>query len=602
MPRRAAIVIGVDRVGQLTPLQSATKCAREVAGWLESEGYDVECLTDEGGALKADRVSQAFDRFVTAPPRYHQLVVYFTGHGYWHRWADIWLLSEAAQKTSEAINLDGAIDLARFSGIPNVIFISDACRSIPNSRSGQMTQGIDAFPVFDNVDKLSKVDVFRATSDATSAYEAVVDGTPTSVLTYALRSAFLEPSDEMVVEVDGQRVVPNRLLEEYLQAKIDATLAEVDINLRQSIDASVPSRDTVYIARVQLPVSSVGSRPEPPPRPAPGVPQPVGAPPPDSHRSGSSLPAPPVASVARDASANLERLLSQRGFAGGVEALDLDYQVAETSDRVANLLPKWQIDHFESECGFTVSGAAIKEIMATGSARGVNVELLAYGDGLQDPGIIRVWDASPAASVLLQLADGRVTVLAALAGYIGHVTVGAQGVKNVSYVPSSNHQRFNAYQQKRERVDKLRALVALAANENVFRMRSDREATSLADEIRMEKSLDPTLGLYAAHAYAQASEQARLQSVMDYMHGDLQVDLFDLRLLNFRRGNPFFYSPVVPFCPLLTQAWNLLRPRGVELPPALTGVSALLCNSLWTTFEPAAWDRLSSAITNEELT
>src|SRR5690554_6875768 len=140
MARKAAIVIGVDRVGQLTPLQSATRCARDVADWLESEGYDVECLTDEDGALKADRVSQAFDHFVTAPPRYHQLVVYFTGHGYWHARADIWLLSEAAQRTSEAINLDGAIDLARYSGIPNVIFISDACRSLPDARSGQLVR------------------------------------------------------------------------------------------------------------------------------------------------------------------------------------------------------------------------------------------------------------------------------------------------------------------------------------------------------------------------------------------------------------------------------------------------------------------------------
>lgn len=589
MARKAAIVIGVDRVGPLTPLQSASRCARRVGDWLEAEGYDVKCLTDEEGALTAHDVTEALDQFVTAPPRYHQLVVYFTGHGYWHARADIWLLSKAAQRTSEAINLDGAIDLARFSGIPNVIFISDACRSLPDARGGALTNGIDAFPVFANVDSLSKVDVFRATSDATEAYEAEVDGDVTSMLSYALREAYRNPHDEMIAEVDGRRVVPNRRLEDFLQAKVDETLARIDINLRQRIDVNVPSNDSVYIACVE---ESAGA----PPRPAPG---PGGAPP---SGAGSDLPEPPPASAARDASENLERVLTQRGLAGGWDALDLDFRSDETPAYVDRLLPRDQVDHFESRCGFTVSGAIIAEALVVDAAHAAWPEMLDTGDGADGPGVFRVWDADPAATVLLRFDDGRATVLAALDGYIGHVTVGPQGVKNVSYVPSSNHPRFAAYAQKRERLDTLRSLVALAANENVFRMRSEREATSLADEIRLEKALDPTLGLYAAHAYAQAGETERLQSVADYMHGDLQIDLFDLRLLNHRRENEFCYAPVVPFCPMLTQAWNLLRPRGVTLAPALVEASAWLCNALWTTFEPEAWDVLRAAFTDEEQT
>ena len=114
-------------------------------------------------------------------------------HGYWQARADIWLLSKAARKTSEAINLDGAIDLARYSGIPNVIFVSDACRSLPDARTAALVTGVDAFPLFDDVDTQSTIDVFRATSDARQAYEARVDGKQTSMLTVALRSAFREP-------------------------------------------------------------------------------------------------------------------------------------------------------------------------------------------------------------------------------------------------------------------------------------------------------------------------------------------------------------------------------------------------------------------------
>jgi len=590
MARKAAIVIGVDRVGQLTPLRSASRCAQRISDWLESEGYDVECLTDDEEALTASDVTEALDRFVTAPPRYHQLLVYFTGHGYWQARADIWLLSKAAQRTSEAINLDGAIDLARYSGIPNVIFVSDACRSLPDARSGALTRGIDAFPVFPNVDQLSKVDVFRATADATEAYEAEVNGDVTSMLSFALREAFRNPHEEMIAEVEGKRVVPNRRLEDFLQAKVDETLAGIDINLRQRIDVNVPSSDSVYIARVE----EAHGAPPPGPAPGPGGERPRG--------SGSDLPEEPLATVARDASENLERVLSQRGLSGGWDALDLQFRAAETPGSVDRFQPIEQVDHFESRCGFTVSGAPIAEAVLADAPDDAWLEKLDPGDGHDDPGVFRVWEADPAATVLLRFADGRVAVLAALDGYIGHVTVGPQGVKNVSYIPSSNHPRFSAYQQKRERLDKLRSLVALAANENVFRMRSDREAMSLADEIRLEKALDPTLGLYAAHAYAQAGETQRLRSVADYMHGDLQIDLFDLRLLNHRRGNDFYPSPVVPFCPMLTQAWNLLRPRGVTLAPALTEASAYLCNALWTTFEPEAWDLLKTAINDEDPT
>lgn len=594
MARKAAIVIGVDHVERLVPLEAAAICARGVAAWLGDEGYDVECLTDEQEPVTTARVDAAIDRFVTSPPRYHQLLVYFSGHGYWQARADVWLLSKAARKTSEAINLDGAIDLARYSGIPNVIFVSDACRSLPDARTAALVTGIDAFPLFDGIDTQSKIDVFRATGDAREAYEAKVNGQPTSMLTFALRSAFREPSDDMVAEIDGNRVVPNRRLEAYLQSKIDETLAAVDINLRQRIEASVPSDDRVYIARVEVPPPS--------PRSAP----PSGSDPvlPDAPAEPALRPPPPP-SVARDAADGLERMLTRIDLAPDAGPLELPYEDQKTARRVASLLPGPLVDHFESQCGFSIFGARVSEAIVSDPKGALAVELLERGDGEGSPGVVRCWGAvggeHPGGSVLLRFDDGRVAVLAALAGYIGHLTVGRTGVRNVSYVPSANHNRFGAYQQKHERLDKLRALVALAADENVFRLGTDREARTLADEIRLEKALDPTLGLYAAHAYAQASDVERVRSVAEYMRHDLDADLFDLRVLASRRGQPPPDLPVLPFCPLLTQTWNLLRPRGIELPPVLLQARAWLANSLWTTFESHAWEPLSDAVKSGEL-
>ena len=178
--------------------------------------------------------------------------------------SDLWLLSGAPQQTDEAINLAGAIDLARGAGIPNIVLISDACRSLPQDLGGAFVKGIDAFPFYDGL-KRSKVDVFRATLPAKVAYEAEIKllkekkGTPVddqSVLTVALLSAYDDPPETIRKKLTASRrgagVVPNRMLEDYLQDKIDQLLEEIDINLEQAIDADVPSDDDIYIGRARI--------------------------------------------------------------------------------------------------------------------------------------------------------------------------------------------------------------------------------------------------------------------------------------------------------------------------------------------------------------
>jgi hypothetical protein len=137
---------------------------------------------------------------------------------------------------------------------------------------------------------------------------------------------------------------------------------------------------------------------------------------------------------------------------------------------------------------------------------------------------------------------------------------------------------------------------------NTFNVSSEREAITLAEEIRIEKAMDPTLGLYAAHAFSQARQDELVRSVLAYMRQDLGADLFDVQLLASRVWNPAEANMyTVPFCPILTQAWNLLRPRGRTLPAVLTRAIPYLCNSLWTTFQPAATQDIIRAIETGEL-
>ena len=269
-----------------------------MAGWLSSEGFDVALLTDEGAAVHSAQVEEALAQFITVPPRYKLLVVYFSGHGYWHARADRWLLSGAPARGSDAINLRGAMDLARYSGIETVVFFSDACRSIPQTAQEQRIEGVNGFPNLADFDVPNKVDAFKATSDAQSAYEiplALEPGEPLacrSVLTTAWLAAYEEASADMVIQVneDGRKVlvVPNRRLEGFLQRKVDELLAaRNDPTLRQDLDVNVPSADDVYVGCVKRP-AACGTGPGQPGQPAQMDPWPTSSP------RGREIPATPA--------------------------------------------------------------------------------------------------------------------------------------------------------------------------------------------------------------------------------------------------------------------------------------------------------------------
>jgi len=602
--KAAAVTIGVDKTGGLDPLKSAARGAAEVATWLESEGFDVECLTDGSGTpVTASGVSTAITKFATKPPTYDLLVVYFSGHGQWHTRADHWLLSGAPQNTAEAINLEGAMYTARKSGIPNIVFISDACRTIPRNEVDSLVSGVDAFPN-NGIQSATKIDYFKATSDARPAWELPIQGADQSVLTYAILSAFENPEPQIVRQLGsgGQtiQVVPNRLLESVLQARVDAILDGVDGDPTQNLETNVPSADDVYIARVhpQAAAAPPPAAPAPPPAAAPPPAQPrAPSPPPARGGTRGSAPAPAArprsarAVPGRAAADAISETLSgaRGGMAPGVNRAEID---ARTPDPTA--------DHFETETGFIIRGAHVVDAAISSHAQS-NFDLL---NSSNDPrgDAVRIYPGVPAQSVVVVLHDGRSVVLPAVRGYLAHAMFDDGGLANVSYVPSSNNWRWNAYNAHREDIDRLRALVALAVERNTFRVRSEREAVELAQRIRVEKALDPTLGLYAAYAFAQAGIDAQVRDIAGYMRDDLQADLFDVAMLaGYAEKPPAFTNPPVPFCPMLTQGWNLLRAYHVTLPDVLTTASRFLSNSLWSTFTRRGTSLLLDAIKSGEL-
>src|SRR4029077_11194740 len=127
-----------------------------------------------------------------------------------------------------------------------------------------------------------------------------------------------------------------------------------------------------------------------------------------------------------------------------------------------------------------------------------------------------------AGTVALEFSNGNGTVLAVLRDFIAAVVVGDGVVANVSYIPSQNSSRWSYYHNERDRLDQLRASVATYGKFGPFRLEGYKKtrnqiAEQLADRIRVLKGLDPTLGIYAAYAYAEAGLTEKVRSVSEFM-------------------------------------------------------------------------------------
>jgi Caspase domain len=609
MPKRRAVVaIGVKNSGGLMPLESAPQNAHDVAKWLGAEGFEnVVIITDDEKPVTRHQISNTV-RAIVNEQVYDQVVVYFSGHGIWKNRDELWLLSEAPGDEDTAVSWESSVSQAWYCGIPSVVMISDACRTRGNEQHEDQRGGT-IFPL-DKRPGWVKVDTLRAAAINTPAFEIKLKanqlgaGEPAndeiiSVFTYCLRQAYIKPDPDMVLtlEEDGEKlaVVPNRRLENFVRREVAAVLKKAARRLTQEPEVRVPSEESVYIARVEALPS--------PPHVATGslrsvIERTLAATQsilPDAVWQYTA-PIPYVGqiadtyilkSLAPEAPVPLERLdvLARRsGFTDALAA------VRASAEQVAGL----------ETTGFTVGGIGVLDAAAT---PGVAAQIRAKGDA-RAPAVISVSmsDDRSAGTVVLRLSNRNGVPLAALGGYVGHVVVEDGAVAAVKYIPAKDAPRWGEYAARRDAIESLRDRVAAAARLGVLRLDDKADAKDLADRIRKQKAFDPALGLYAAYAYAQAGQEDQVRSILDYMHQDLFADLYDVAMLARVISGPTQSRPMLaPFCPLLTQGWNLLRTRRLVLPKILDDAQDHLVPALWTTFSPERAAMIIDAVRTGDL-
>lgn len=672
--KRAAVVIGVSTSAGLTPLVSAPSSASEIGDWLRQlePGYDVTVITDKDSKpVTRKQIFDAVSHYLT-PTRYEMLVIYYIGHGLFQNASDVWMLSGAPGDPAECVNFDESRDSAKFCGVKNVVFVSDACRSLPATLGQARLQPSSIFPFLDRFPRpTGEIDYFCATAEGLPAYEGTIEGTRQSFLTHALRAAYRTPRPNMLrmVDYDGKarQVVPNRALKAFLRDTITETLSDVDFTKIQPVEVNVVADDDVFMA-VPDPAPPVPPTPEAPlPR---GTPQPAGAAKPDVpapagvapglfrsrpktvddltkiHGIGrvmrdrlQALGVYRVAQIAEWEAPEIDWVTARlRGYRGRI---DLDDWIAQarsltaapaappeyrepqeivrraltgqpvvpgapmatalTEDMRARM-PDARVQSFETETGFTLSGAKIRRVAVSQHPMGGgHAERAPEKVSGTDLGVIRVHPNGPAGQIAIRLADGRCLLLPFLRGYIGHIHMEPSGMAALSYVPSIYSPRAAQLGGQGPELDTLRAAATLALDERRFDVGDAARGNGLATAIRTGGIIDPVLGLYAAYAYSDASQDDLIPGLSSEIVADLAADLFDVRLLSNRRWTEAGLPPVVPACPLLTRGWNLLPSRGATLPPALQEAGAHLTNALWTTFGPEASGLIFDAIQKGEI-
>jgi hypothetical protein len=530
----------------------------------------VTVLTDETGPVEVYDIKRAVRRIVDRAG-VEQLVIYFAGHGVNIKYGEYWLLSHAPEDSQAAVNVESSIVLARRCGIPHVVLISDACRTAAEGIEAQQVSGSEIFPNTGLDGPERDVDVFFASTLGKPAYEvkdpATTAGRFRALYTDALTDA-LTGQDTSVLDrhQEGQELfglIRPRPLKKHLQADMARRLRALRLppGTNQIPDARITSGDDVWLSK---------------------IPMPYGWP-----REGTRGPRP--ADFVDDSQPALSQAFLQQALDIGPGALDAVRRgpawppLREAMDR---RLPSFGPRHFETRCGFKVRGTTIDEVCAAHA----EAEVLGPGHDL-----VRVTpEPEGAGQVLLRFADGNGAVLPVIPGFIAELTYRDGELADVVYEPSNGSQRWRDFQQRAAELRALRALIASAAEFGVFRLESD-DAPLLARKMRSFKSLDPALALFAAYAYHDLRDRDRIRAMGDSLAGDLGgVRLFDITMLS---GFPV--TRAVPFVPMLSQGWPLMRAFGAS--PRLADLERHTLSSLWTLFDPRGVSKAGEAIRRGEI-
>jgi hypothetical protein len=612
MPKRAAILIGVDKTGDLPRLKDAARGARLMQTWARAQGIEPVVLTDETEPVTVDQIKRAVRTLVEAA-NVSQLLVYFAGHGVNLQRQEYWLLSDAPDDTQAAVNVATSAALAATCGIPHVVLMSDACRTAPEGIRAQSVRGSEIFP--NREADMAPVDQFFACQLGRPSHE-IKDPAVTSAEFKALYT------HELVPALLGQRAPVVEWTEAGAMRKGHVRLRPLRDHLSAAMAARIAGLQ-LQTQVIQVPVAQISSdppawiselvQPAPPPTPmvvtAPALARgrlPAKAPKraPAARAHTSNRPAAPASPEAITAELLREAIAGGGGATAGTAPPTRARAPSAASSAMARdaerLAQPFGPTHHETACGFKLRGARVVDAVA---AAGVKVEFA--GGGTTPGDDLRVQNpAHPGSNVLLVLDSGAGVLLPAVPEFLCALSFDEDGeLADVAYEPSDNTWRWDLFRQRAAEIRQLRAIAASALARGSFKLEGE-DALAIARRMQFAKGIDPSLAVYAAYAYHDLQRLDLLRQMHDYLRGDLGAALFDVALLARaldKRKIGVDAPPTLGALPLMAQGWTLLRAFEVRLPAALAALEGHRVSSLWTMFDAAGVATIRGAFAQGEL-
>jgi hypothetical protein len=598
--KRAAIIIGVNRVGNLPGLKDAARGAHLMEKWAKAQRMNaVQVFTDEVKPVDVSQIKKAIKRLVN-DANLNQLVIYFAGHGVNKQRHEYWLLSDAADDTQAAVNVAGSVGLASTCGIEHIVLISDACRTAAEGIRAQSVEGSEIFPNRENDEK--PVDQFFACQLGRPSYE-VKDPEVTSAEFKALYTSELVPAllgqRAQVVEwtTRGPKavgLVHLRPLRDFLSSAVTSRLKNLKLQSKviQVPTAYISSDPPTWISRVS-PGSKLGFSVTPP-----------GTAPPDQQdsetmevtisprpaKSTATITATLLQSALANGSSGLLKEFERNRISGIPGAEDLITSAERIAQPFGPVLE-------ETKCGFKIRGSQIVEAYS----RNATTQIL---DSTGPRGeVVRVNSVSrTGASVLLLLEEGTAVCLPAIPDFLASLTIEEGELVEVAYEPSANTSRWAAFHDRAAEIRALRAVASSSMTRGVFRLEGE-DSVAVAKRMQYAKGVDPSLAIYAAYAYNDLQRLDLIRQMSAYLQSDLGAPLFDVALLSRKLNGRKLgvETELLSFVPMLAQGWAFLSAYNVSLPSSLDGLQQTLVPSLWTLFNRKGWEIIRQAMNLGEI-
>lgn len=566
---KCAIFIGLNNTKGLPPLAGAVENATAMNNWAVGQGFKTRLFTDEHDArVTLDDIYMAVEDFIEKSPK--QLVIYFAGHGYIRDpGSEIWLLSNARRRGTEGINLRASKEDALNFGIENVVFISDACRSVAASIDDLRVSGGSIFPNSPVGITRTRVDVLYATRAGSAAKEVRdPDGNYSGIYTECMLSCLHGKVPKVVRELDMLTPAVNAVisydLNEYLEEEVPRIIATKRLAIRQHPFGEINSREPIYLSKINEPLieSEVGYGPPPLTEPSPYDPW-------DDRSEGKSLEE-KLDALKKNEPETYQYINDTSSF---------------VADAIRNPVPdKGRLIRLPLNWDQLPEGTAIRVI----GIEDFRVYLRRYPWKPSARGYTR-----HNAIVRTSGENSKCYPVTILPGFTSRLIFNPDGdLVLLDYYPiDMRSSRFEMYQYAAYELAERKSLIVAAAKQGIFEG-GDRAAGYL----RQYKTFDPMLGLFAAYAYMETGNRDGVMSVYDFMAREREPVLFDvamLRNLASNRGLGDFAFGRVParsstrLIPILTQGWSYLKS---EFEESRFPLKEYLNPGLWTSFRPEVMD------------